>query len=123
VEDPIVKIKKLLEHYADHYLKDVENIPGGCIFVTLSVELDDQRPDFAAEIADGFDRFLTMIKRLLDEARDAGRLQQQVDTEAVSRTLFAGMLGASVLYGIDKSTQTLDKSIASLIAYLDILTT
>ncbi len=123
VEDPIVKIKKLLEHYAEDYLKDVENIPGGCIFVTLSVELDDQRPDFAAEIADGFDRFLAMIKRLLDEARDAGRLQRQVDTDAVSRTLFAGMLGASVLYGIDKSSETLDKCIASLIAYLDILTT
>ena len=37
--------------------------------MTLSVELDDQRPEFAAEIADGFDRFLAMIKRLLDEAK------------------------------------------------------
>ncbi len=122
VEDPIMKIKQLLRHYADNYLKDVEDIPGGCIFVTLSVELDDQRPDFAAEIADGFHRFLAMIKRFLDEAQAAGRLHREVDTDGVSRMLFAGMLGASVLYGIDKSPETLDKCIAALVTYLDGLT-
>jgi len=121
-EDPIMKIKKLLQHYADKYLKDVEDIPGGCVFVTLSVELDDQRPDFAAEIADGFYRFLAMIKLFLDEAKAAGRLRREVDTDGISRVLFAGMLGASVLYGIDKSSETLDQCIAALIGYLDSLT-
>ena len=117
-----MKVRKLLQHYADNYLKDLEDIPGGCVFVTLSVELDDQRPDFAAEIADGFYRFLAMIKRFLDEAKTAGRLRREVDTDGVSRLLFAGMLGASVLYGIDKSPETLDKCIAALLAYLDSLT-
>ncbi|MBM4327297.1 MAG: TetR/AcrR family transcriptional regulator [Deltaproteobacteria bacterium] len=123
IDDPITRVKKLLEHYADQYLKDEENIPGGCVFVTLSVELDDQRPDFAGEISEGFYRFLAMIKRFLDEAKASGRLNEPVDTDAVSRMLFAAMLGASVLYGIDKSGKTLDKCIASLTAYLDSLTT
>jgi AcrR family transcriptional regulator len=122
LDDPIVKVKKLLENYANRYLKDAENIPGGCVFVTLSVELDDQRPDFAREIGDGFHRFQAMIKRFLDEAKASGRLSEQVNTDAVSRMLFAGMLGASVLYGIDKSAETIDKCIASLTAYLDGLT-
>jgi len=121
-KDPIMKIKKLLQQYADEYLKDVADIPGGCVFVTLSVELDDQRPDFSAKIADGFDRFLAMIKRFLDEAKATGRLRRDADTDMVSRVLFAGMLGASVLYGIDKSSETLDKCIAALIGYLDSLT-
>ncbi|MFZ5866275.1 MAG: TetR/AcrR family transcriptional regulator [Thermodesulfobacteriota bacterium] len=121
IDDPIVKVKKLLENYANRYLKDAENIPGGCVFVTLSVELDDQRQDFAREIGDGFYRFLAMIKRFLDEAKASGRLSREVDTDAISRMLFAGMLGASVLYGIDKSGGTLDKCIASLTAYLDSL--
>jgi hypothetical protein len=32
--------------------------------------------------------------------------------------LFAGMLGASVIYGVDKSTKSVDRSINSLISYL-----
>ena len=33
--------------------------------------------------------------------------------------LFAGMLGASVAYGVDKSGTTLDNSIGALLDYLD----
>jgi AcrR family transcriptional regulator len=45
IENPIDNAKKLLVNYKDKYLKDFMNFPGGCIFVTLSVELDDQRPN------------------------------------------------------------------------------
>ena len=100
-----MKVRKLLQHYADNYLKDVEDIPGGCVFVTLSVELDDQRPDFAAEIADGFYRFLAMIKRFLDEAKSSRPIRSKWIRMRSAVLLFAGMLGASVLYGIDKSSR------------------
>jgi len=59
VDSPVNKIKKLLENYRDKYLKDAENFPGGCIFVTLSVELDDQRPHLSQEINKGFAGFRT----------------------------------------------------------------
>jgi hypothetical protein len=32
--------------------------------------------------------------------------------------LFAGMIGSSVIYGVDKSTLSLEKSMGSLIDYL-----
>jgi hypothetical protein len=60
-----------------------------------------------------------MMKRLLDEAKASGELKSEVDTEAVSRVLFVGLLGASVLYGMDKSSDELGKSIAPLMDYLD----
>ena len=44
IENPIEKIKKFLENFRDLYLIDSEKFPGGCIFVTFSVELNDQRP-------------------------------------------------------------------------------
>lgn len=116
---PLMKIRKILENFRDRYLKDSENIPGGCVFVTLLVELDDQRPEFAKEISEGFSRVLLMMKRLLDEAKASGELKSEVDTEAVSRVLFVGLLGASVLYGMDKSSDELGKSIAPLMDYLD----
>ncbi len=35
------QVRLFLKNYRDNYLKDSDNIPGGCVFVTLSVELDD----------------------------------------------------------------------------------
>ena len=49
---PLNKIQRLLENYRDRYLADAENFPGGCIFVNLAVELNDQAPDLARRIND-----------------------------------------------------------------------
>ncbi len=120
-ESSLAKMKRLLENYGDRYLKDSENIPGGCVFVTLLVELDDQRPDFAQEIGEGFSRAQAMMTRFLDDAKAAGELNPDVNTDAVSQVLFTGMLGTSVLYGKDKSAEVLNKSIGALLEYLDSL--
>lgn len=121
IDKPFMKIRRLLENYRDRYIRDSDNIPGGCVFVTLSVELDDQRPDFAVEIREGFVRALALVKHLLDEAQARGELRENVNTEAVSRLVFSTMLGASVLYGMDKSPDTLGRSIGALLDYLDSL--
>jgi TetR/AcrR family transcriptional repressor of nem operon len=104
VEAPVEKIKRLLENYRDLYLKDSKNFPGGCIFVTLSVELDDLKG---------------MIKKLLDQGKARGQVRDDVKTEAITEMIFAGMLGASVIYGTEKSTARLDQSINSLIEYIE----
>jgi len=119
IESPVGKIKRLLENYRDRYLNDTENFPGGCIFITFSVELDDQRPHLSKEVSKGFMGLKAMLKRLLDEGRESGELSKNVDTSAITEMLFAGMLGASVIYGLDKSTASLDRSINTLINYLE----
>ncbi len=60
-----------------------------------------------------------MLKRLLDEGKESGELSDGVSTSAITEMLFAGMLGASVIYGLDKSTAGLDRSINTLIDYLE----
>lgn len=119
IEKPVKKITKLLENFRDKYLKDIENFPGGCIFITFSVELDDQRPHLSKEINKGFIGLKAMLKRLLDEGKELGELNNDVNTGAITEMLFAGMLGASVIYGVDKSTKSVDRSINSLIDYLE----
>ena len=84
IESPVGKIEKLLKNYRDRYLKDSENLPGGCIFVTFSVELDDQRPHLSKEINTGFVRFKAMLKRLLDEGQELGELRSDVSTNAIT---------------------------------------
>jgi TetR/AcrR family transcriptional repressor of nem operon len=119
IESPAGKIKRLLENYRDRYLKDGNNFPGGCVFVTFSVELDDQHPHLCEEVNKGFVGLKRMLMSLLDEGRARGELTETVSTSAVTEMLFAGMLGASVIYGVDKSTDSLDRSINTLIDYLE----
>jgi len=121
IEKPLEKIKKLLENYRERYLKDNNTFPGGCIFVTLSVELDDQRPHLSHEINKGFIGFKSMIMRLLKEGKKSGEIRDDADTAAVTEMIFAGMLGSSVNYGTEKSTENLDQSIQALIEYIDML--
>ncbi|MEJ2658171.1 MAG: TetR/AcrR family transcriptional regulator [Desulfobacterales bacterium] len=121
VERPIDKIKKLLANYRDKYLADAENFPGGCIFVTLTVELNDQRPHLARDMNEGFLRFKCMLKRLLDEEMESGNLKEEVDTALVAEMLFSGILGASVMYISDKSMKTLDRNVRALCDYLTLI--
>ncbi len=121
IESPTEKIIKILNNYKDRYLKDSENFPGGCIFITFSVELDDTRPQLMKEVNKGFEGFKALLTRLLDDAIDQGELPKSLNSDTVAETLFAGMLGASVLYGVDKDNLILDRSINSLIDYIYML--
>jgi len=117
-DKPIEKLIRLLKNYRDRYLKDADDFPGGCIFVTLSVELDDQRPHLARELNKGYARLKAMIRRFLDQAQQAGQLSDAIDTQALTEMIFSGMLGASVIYGMDKSRAGLDRTINSLIEHV-----
>jgi hypothetical protein len=112
----------LLKNYKDRYLKDADNFPGGCVFITLSAELNDQRPHLSKEIEKGFIGLKRLIKRLLEQGKESGELGKGVNTDAVTEILFNGMLGASLSYGVNKSKDSLDKSIKALIEYFEQIT-
>ena len=116
---PVDKVTRLLVNYRDRYLKDIRNMPGGCPFIMLAVELADQHATTAKALNKGFSDLKNKFRRLLDKAQQQGELDPQVDTAAVAETLFAGMLGASVMFGLDKSFARLDATIDSLITYLE----
>jgi len=118
-EDAIGKITQLLANYRDRYLLDSENFPGGCIFIMFAVELGDSRPHLSREVQKGFIGLKAMIKRFLEEGKDAGEFYNGIKTDQITEILFNGMLGASVNYSVDKSFDTLDRSINSLIDYID----
>ena len=119
LDSPMDKVRLFLDNYQKLYLKDAENIPGGCIFITLAVELDDQRPDFAALLQKGFDGVKRLIRGMLEDARKAGELKPRVDPAAISEMIFSGMVGASVLYGMRKHDDTLQRSFDPILAYLN----
>ena len=60
-----------------------------------------------------------MIARLLQEGKRRGELRSDSDAGVVAEMIFAGMMGASVMYNVDKSGVNLDRTVNSLIDYLD----
>jgi TetR/AcrR family transcriptional repressor of nem operon len=121
IENPVERINRLLENYRDRYLIGSGNLSGGCIFVRVSVEsaeLGDQWPHIAEEVNEGFHRLKSMIKGFLDQARDARQLIDEINTENAADVIFSGMLGASVMYGMDRSTEKLNRTIKSLVEYV-----
>jgi AcrR family transcriptional regulator len=118
IDSPTEKIIKILQNYRDRYLKDAENFPGGCIFITFSIEFDDTRPHLLEEVNEGFEGFKDLLTRLFDQARDQGEIGETNNSETMAEMLFTSMLGASVLYGVAKDDLTLDLSIDSLIEYI-----
>ena len=121
IANPVEKIEQLLQNYKDRYLKDSDNLPGGCIFITLSVELNDQNPTLFQAIDKGFIGLKKMIRNILEDGKAVQALKTDADPEIVTEVLFNGMLGASVCYGAGKSAAGLDKSIAALTKYLQSL--
>ena len=119
---PVDRILLLLKNYRDRYLQDSVNFPGGCIFITLSVELDDLRPHLAEEINEGFKRLKVRIRRTLGEAKRAGQIRQGTSADDLTEIVFSAMIGASVRYGIDKSGVNLNRTIGAIIRYLKSLT-
>ncbi len=118
IDNPTDRIIQICHNYKDRYLKDAENFPGGCIFITLSVELDDQHTQLADEINQGYISFRNLLQDIIKEGIERGEFDKSVNPEEVARYLFVGLLGASVQYRIDKSNPMLDKTIESLIKYL-----
>jgi AcrR family transcriptional regulator len=116
---PVDKLKQILSNYKDRYLTDRDNFPGGCIFVNLTIELSNQRPHLAEAVNEGFDRFKTMLRRLLQEEQAAGTLKPDVRIDKVVDMIFSGLLGACVMYTSDKSQQNLDRTIRTLIEYVE----
>jgi AcrR family transcriptional regulator len=119
IDSPMDTLIKFLENYRDRYLKDSITFPGGCIFITFSVELDNHRPELMQEVNKGFAGLKRMLRILLEQCKEKGELRQDVNTNRATEMIFSGMIGSSVLYGVDKSSVSLDRSINSLIDYLE----
>ena len=119
IERPVDKIKKILVNYKERYLPDDKDLPGGCIFVNLAVELSDQRPHLADAVSEGFRRLKKMFKRLIDQERDSGgMLLTDSEADRVVELIFSSLLGACVMYASDKSRRNLNLTVSSMIDYL-----
>ncbi|HOV87024.1 MAG TPA: TetR/AcrR family transcriptional regulator [Syntrophobacteraceae bacterium] len=118
IDSPMGKLIRLVENYRDNYLLDAESFPGGCFFINLSVDLDDQDPALAVELERGFTGLRGMILRLLEESKRMGELKEGVYVNDVGEVVFASIMGAAVAFGQEKSRVRLNRTITAILNYL-----
>jgi hypothetical protein len=59
-----------------------------------------------------------MLQRFLNQAKASGEIRAEINTGEVADIIFSSMMGASVMYGMDRSTRNLNRNITSIIHYL-----
>ncbi len=114
----IDKVKKIIMNFKNRYLKDVEHFPGGCIFVTLAVELNEDFPRYS-DLAEGFTQARRLTADLLERAKEKGEIRSDVSTEHVAAMIFSSIIGTSVFHSASKSKTLLNTHINAMLQYLE----
>jgi len=114
----IDKVKKIIMNFKNRYLKDDVNFPGGCLFVTLAVELNDDFPHYS-ELAKAFKQASNLTANLLERAKEKGEIRSDVSTEEIASMIFASIVGTSVINSANKSNALLNTHINAMIKYLE----
>jgi len=118
IKSPVMKLIALINNYQNRYITDVGSFPGGCIFINLSIDLDDKIPQLAELVNRGFRGFKRLIYNLLIEAKQKNELKRNINIEEVCEIINAVLIGGAVSYSQEKSKQKLNKTISALENYI-----
>lgn len=66
---------------------------GGCFFVNLATEMDDQHPEFAALIAAHFAELRTLVRDIVERGKAAGTLDPMVPAESLAVAFVSYLTG------------------------------
>jgi TetR/AcrR family transcriptional regulator, transcriptional repressor for nem operon len=113
-DSPIEKILLLIKNYRKRYLSDSKSFPGGCIFINLAIDLDDNIPELGEEVNKGFRQFKNLIERLVFESKKKNELKNAVDASELTEIIFSVMIGAAVTHSHDKSLVNLKRTMDAL---------
>jgi AcrR family transcriptional regulator len=120
-ETQLNKLKTFLRNHCNKYLIDTTNFPGGCVFITLSLEFNDYSPNLSKLAENVFETVKRIIKNFLDQSKQLGEIKENIDVDLASEMVFTALIGSSVLYNNNKSTENLINSVNALIYYIDSL--
>ncbi len=87
--DPLRKIELLFDQYASFLRQE----PEVCLF--LQRVLLEPEGDYARQVARVFDRTQDFVAGILEEAKRAGRLDSQLDSAIVARTILISLTGVT----------------------------
>jgi TetR/AcrR family transcriptional regulator, transcriptional repressor for nem operon len=80
--DPVDQLRGLVEGYRLYAVE--RTFEGGCFFVNLAVELDDQHAELAALVAERFAHFRQMVVAIVEAGKAVGRFRADAPSDALA---------------------------------------
>ena len=94
IPDPREQLRGLLEAYR-RYAVD-RTFEGGCFFVNLAIEMDDQHEPFRAQLDERFQQFRALVVSIVQMGKAAGAFRADMPEEAIA-TLVVGYLTGTMM--------------------------
>lgn len=104
----LVRLRALCASWLSHVRRGV--FPGGCFLSAASLEFDDRPGPVRDEIASSIKRWLWLLGRDADLARDAGELPATVDPRQLAFELNAAFMAANWALRLLRDEEALDRA-------------
>lgn len=109
--DPLDRLRALVDcliapQRADHGESGAIH---GCLYGNLALELSGREPEVRRRLAEVFDEQVEMVARLIDQARDAGRIGADGTGHDLARALVAQVEGMVLLARVRNDPALLDE--------------
>jgi TetR/AcrR family transcriptional regulator, transcriptional repressor for nem operon len=89
--DPRDQLHALLEAYRMYAVGKA--FDGGCFFVNLATEMDDQHPEFAALVAERFTQFRGLVTAIVETGKATRAFEPSTPTEGLSVAFVSYLTG------------------------------
>ncbi|MFW5861609.1 MAG: TetR/AcrR family transcriptional regulator [Spirochaetota bacterium] len=91
---------------------------GGCIFGNTALEMADRDPRFTEAVKEVFNQWAAWIERLLDDARKAGELREDMDSGKMARHIISSMEGGIMMARTTKNESDIRDTVELLKQFL-----
>jgi len=117
-EQPLEKINDVLNAILARHRK--MNCIGGCIFGNMALEMSDINPRVSAVIKDVFHEWEQLLAGLLQEARDWGDTDHELDSRSMARFIVASLEGGIMMARVNKNEDDIANSMDMIRRMLNI---
>jgi len=119
--DPRDQLHALLEAYRLYAIGKA--FDGGCFFVNLATEMDDQHEEFAGLVAEHFGRFRDLVRSIVQEGKAAGSFRHDAPAEGLAAALVGYLNGTMMQAKVGHAFELFDSGNAVMHGLVDLWTT
>ena len=117
IEDPLERIKKVLDNDLRNYL-GAHIFSGGCFFLNMLVELTGQSSTMSNCILNGFIDFSKLINQWLKEAHEKNMLKPGIKFNEVASFIVISVNGCAALYSSIRDPEIWKLTLSQLNFYI-----
>ncbi|MFC0215099.1 TetR/AcrR family transcriptional regulator [Paenibacillus chartarius] len=110
------RLERMLRLFADQ--QEQQDILGGCPFLTLYTQTAHDSPEVAAKIKAFFDRQLSGVERMLENAKSRGELPADMPAAAAAALIVSSVEGALFVAKASGRPQLLEELYLGLVSML-----